>query len=232
MTHIDLLDTPMYSPTMASRLVGLRPERVRRWLRGYEFPVGKGNHRLTKRQKPVVHRKKTAGQAYASFLDLVDLLFVKRFLEEGFSLQKLRAALNEAEEVFEGRRFAHRDFWTDGSRIYLRIKDHPGDLLELLSGGQWAIRDIILRFATQIDFAKGSGLAERWYPMGKNHPVVLDPQIAFGAPTVVDRGTQTDNIYDFFVAEREDIARTRDWFDLTAKEVRSAVEFERHLVAA
>jgi hypothetical protein len=84
------LDVPMYSPAMASRLVGLESSRVRRWLQGYEYTY-----------------------QYASFVDLIDLLFVKKFVEHGISVQRLRKALDEAVDLTGEHHFAHRRFWTE-----------------------------------------------------------------------------------------------------------------------
>ena len=59
------------------------------------------------------------------------------------------------------------------------------------------------------------GLASRWYPLGQNRPVVLDPTVAFGAPSIAGRGVKTINIHDLFVAENENLAPVRAWWDLT-----------------
>ncbi len=73
----DVLDAPMYSPVFVARLVGLRPERVRRWLRGYEYTYAPSpsTHAQRRKKGPVVSRSGAEGSRYASFLDLIDLLF-------------------------------------------------------------------------------------------------------------------------------------------------------------
>ncbi len=104
-------------------------------------------------------------------------------------------------------------------------------MLELMLGGQWVIAPLIQQLAQQIDFDAPRGLAKRWYPLGRDKPVVLDPKVAFGAPSIVDRGVKTINIHDFFVAENENLASVRTWWGLTDPEIQAAVDFERHLVA-
>jgi len=200
----------MYSPAMASRLVGLESSRVRRWLQGYEYT-----------------------RPYASFVDLIDLLFVKKFVEHGISVQRLRKALEEAVDLTGDHHFAQRRFWTDGRKIFLQIKDQPAEaLLELLSGDQWVIAPIIKQVAHQIEFDAVTGVSTRWFPLGKDKSVVVDPSVAFGAPTIAGRGVQTANVFDLYEGEGRSIRRVSAWLDLPSAVVQHAVEFEQALAAA
>jgi uncharacterized protein (DUF433 family) len=105
-------------------------------------------------------------------------------------------------------------------------------LLELLSGGQWVIAPVIKAIARQIDFHETTGFAERWFPLGRNGRVVLDPQIAFGAPTLVRRGVKTANVYDLFNGEQQRVEPVAAWMGLERAEVTAAVRWEDHLRAA
>jgi len=227
-------DIPRYTPTEAGRLAGLKPDRVRRWLRGYEYmyaPAGTDSAQRVK-QGPVVKRDGALQSPHASFLDLIDLLFVKRFLERGFSLQKIRQALAEAERIVGGHHFAQRCYFTDGNNIYLQVKDGAAEnLLQLLSGGQWVIADVIKHFASQVDFDDKTGFAEKWFPDGKRGRVVLDPRISFGAPTIVHRGVRTASVYDLYQAESQSVTRVASWMSLESPDVEAAVAFEEALAA-
>ncbi len=221
------LDRPAYPAAEAARLVGVTAARVRRWLQGYGYSYGDTMRQLP----PVLHRGRTKGTPYASFLDLVDLLFVKRFLDDGFSLQKVRRALDEAHEILGTRHFARQTFFADGSNIYLEVRERGEAIVELLSGGQWVIAPVIRQLARQIDFESTEGLARRWYPLGRGRPVVLDPFVSFGAPSIVGRGVKTANIHDLFDAENGCLASVRAWWNLTDTEIEAAVEFELGLAA-
>ena len=219
-------DIPRYPPAEAGRIVGLSASRVRRWLQGYSFH---SDNKVVE-MAPVVTRHSQA--KYASFLDLMDLLFVKRFIEEGFSLQKIRAALSEAQGIIGGHHFAQRSFMTDGRNIYLRVKHRKStSLLQLFSGGQWVIEDFILHLAKQIDFDKSTGFAERWYPAGRSGRVVLDPRFSFGAPTIIGKGVRTANVYDLYLGEQGNTKVTADWLNLSTVDVSAAVEFEQSIAA-
>jgi uncharacterized protein (DUF433 family) len=179
----------------------------------------------------VVTRDNSTGTPHASFLELVDLLFVKRFLDAGVALRTLRRALEEATKILGVSHFAGQRFFTDGRRVYLEFRDEGDALLQLISGGQWTIAPIIRALAECIDFDDVSGLACRWYPRGKEGRVVLDPTMSFGRPTLIGHSVATSNILDFYEAEGESIQAACDWWGLSPEEVEAAVAFERRIAA-
>ncbi len=226
----------MYPPYFASRLTGLSVGRINRWLRGYDYKYKHKGEIFYGSKSSLIEREGSSDSAYASFLDLVDLIFIKRFLEHGFTVQFMRKALNEVRSIVEGHHFAQRLFWTDGSKIFVEMNKsnteaHPA-MLELLSGGQWVIAEVIAQDSEKIEFNSVSGFAERWYPQGRNGHIVVDPEVNFGAPTIVGRGVETAVIYDSYGAEGEDLDRVSTWMELSNPEVAHAVEFEKCLRTA
>ena len=217
----------MYPAAEAGRLVGLSSVRVRRWLKGYEYEYDSER----RHQRPVIRRRGIAETSFASFLDLIDLLFAKRFISYGISLQKLRKALDEAAAILHTDHFARRSFFTDGGNVYLQIREEGDALLELLSGGQWVIPEVIKELAHQIDFDEATDLARRWYPMGPEGLVVLDPLISFGRPAIIGSGITTGNIFDFFLAEDRQQRPVCRWMALSPPEVSAAVRFEEQFTA-
>ncbi len=221
---------PIYEPAEVGRLLGLTQSRVRRWLFGYRYKVGA----KSKRQFPVVRRGADASR-YASFLDLIDLVGAKAFLDAGASLQKVRRAFDQAAKILGADHpFARRRFFTSGGRIYLELHrgaNEAGVLLELLSG-QLALADVIRQCGRQIEFDARTELPLKWWPLGKEQPVVVDPAVSFGAPVVAGKGIKTSNVYDFFVAEGQKLDRAARWLHLESGEVEAAVRFERRRLAA
>jgi uncharacterized protein (DUF433 family)/DNA-binding transcriptional MerR regulator len=223
-----IADMCMYPSSEAGRLVGIHPTRIRRWLKGYSYTYESD----FRHKSPVLRRSdEKATSSYASFLDLIDLLFVKRFLDYGVSLQKLRRALNEATEILGTNHFAREIFFTDGKAIFVKVGKQGDNLLQLLSGGQWVIASVIKQLAKQIEFDRSTGLARRWIPNSGGGLIVIDPLISFGRPTLVGKGIVTENIYDFYIAENKDIIRACKWWKLSPREVRAAVSFEGAIAA-
>ena len=227
---LDPFRTPIYEIAETARLTGLSAGRVRRWLRGYEYVGGRGY------QAPVVRRHHEGHSRDASFLDLIELLYVKRFLKCGFSLQFLRKALDEAQHLIDADHpFARSHFYSDGREIYLELEGRsPREgrrLLQLLASGQWVIAPVILEYAKQIQF-DAEGVALCWWPLGKEQPVVLDPTISFGAPVVVSRHVKTSNVYSLYVAERRREKKVADWMQLPIEDVKAAIRFEQQRIRA
>jgi len=86
--------------------------------------------------------------------------------------------------------------------------------------------------AHQIEFDVITGVSKRWFPLGKEKSVVVDPSVAFGAPTIAGRGVQTANIFDLYEGEGRNVGDVAAWLDLPPEAVRHAVEFEEALAAA
>ncbi len=68
-------------------------------------------------------------------------------------------------------------------------------------------------------------VAVRWWPGGRDTPIIIDPRISFGRPYVARKGISTDAIRSRFLA-RELIDDIVDDFDLTEQEVEAALRFE------
>lgn len=228
------LREPRYGNTETSRFVGMSRNRVARWLKGYSYTWDTARAKKKGRQDPVVKRANGRGENGASFLDLVELLFAKKFVDRGFSLQRIRAALEEARSLLElDYPFASQKFFTDGSEIYLQVREEkPEHLLQLFSGGQWVIPDVIHTFAKQLTFDEATGMPLDWWPLGKDRGVLLSPMVSFGAPSLASRYIKTVNIHDFYLAEGCDPNAVSEWFNVPLEDVEAAIEFEEFLLAA
>lgn len=224
----ETLHSPTYPAAEASRLAGISSWRARAWLKGYSYKYEVGDKVIEAHQDPVVDPDKSK-ENYASFLDLIDLLFVKRFLENGIPLQQIRKALDEARNILGTNHFARNTFFTSGSNLILQLPIY-NDMVALLTGGQTAIPEIIQQLGEKIDFEEvtGYGLASRWYPNGREGLIVIDPRISFGKPTIVNHRITTANIYDLYLGER-DIKPVSKWFDLPEVKIQAAIKFETAL---
>jgi len=225
------LDSPAYPTAEAGRFVGLAPGRVRRWLQGYEFTYEtKASPRFHRsRKKPVVVAESRPAARYASFLDLIDLLLVREFLQLGVSLQKIRRAFDEVRQRRNITHLAYETFFTLGKRIYLEFQDLDGAMIELMTGGQMAFPSMIAQLGRQIEFDPNTKMAVRWYPLHPDRLVVIDPFVSFGHPTISGRRITTSTVVDLFFAEGQQLDPVCDWMGVSPAEVTAAVRFENML---
>jgi uncharacterized protein (DUF433 family) len=212
----------LYTAGEAARLLDLPSFKVRRWLGGY-----KGAEReyqsLWTPQLP-----KLDGQLGLGFLDLMQLRIIARIITgTEISLQMLRKALRLAQELIRhDHPFTTAAFRTDGRKLFIEIGHETGEpeLYDVL-GKQYGFHRIIEPSFRDVDLEVE---ITRWWPLGKQRSVVLDPQRSFGAPIVSRSGIPTATLA--MAAESEGSLRevTR-WYPTTEREVRDAIAFERRL---
>lgn len=228
----EILNAPSYPLAEASRLVGISKGRISRWLRGYKYSYAlMGGVQIEKKKESVVQRTRRNESTQVSFLELIDLLFVKRFLDKNFTLQYIRKLLDDSYQYLDTPHFASARFITRGKEVFLGNKTLDSKakfLIKLLTDGQHAFPEIIEPMGEQIDFedVTGFSLATRWYPSGKDGDIVVDPQISFGQPTLIGHRITTANLFDLYLGEEKKIDKVSGLFGLPINKVNSAIEFE------
>lgn len=212
-----LVGTGSYGIPEASRFARVHVRTASRWITG---TGAKQSGRLFKTDLPSI------GSRHAlSFLDLVDLLVVGRFREEGVSFQTVRRVYaHMRESLGTPHPFSHRRLFTDGTTIFMQSLDHIGDpsLHEVLTG-QRAMPEILNPYLTQIEYGDDTHTAVRW---NIAPGIVLDPARAFGKPIVASEGTTTFMLSQAYWANGEDAEFVADLFDVSPESVRQAVAFE------
>lgn len=224
----DILNAPAYSIAEASRLVNMKYWTVRRYLQGYEY-----DYAGQRKSQPPVVDSDFEKKIYASFLDLIDLVFVREFLQRGFGLPTLRKALDEARDWLGTPHFGQSVFFTTSAdQIALQMPE-DGSMVALLTGGQGVMTQIVKMFSDRLNFEDATkfGFARRWYPREGKRLIVIDPEISFGRPTLIGTGIPTNNIYDLFLGEDKSIEPVSNWFEIPAVKIEAAVQFEQALWA-
>lgn len=221
----------IYTPREAARLTSLRSERVMRWVRGYEFI---GRHGKVGKSAPIFQTdwETIDGRVVLSFLDLVELLFVRTFLGAGVSMPTIRRAAEEGAKLFQTQHpFCVKRFETDGRDILVRLED---DVLEErlvdLVRKQAVFKEVFNPLLKQLRYDVATEIAAGWWPRGKSFPVLLDPTRSFGEPLVAERFVPTRALAGP-VNAGDDIDAVAAWFEVPRRDVEAAVEFENGLTA-
>jgi len=190
----------VYTIAEAARLCGLSTGRIRRWVRGYSFRRGEE----IRSSPPVVHRPHPIGESGTlglDFLDLIEIRYVKAFLEAGVTWPTMRAAHDGATAMLRvDHPFATKKFFTDGQTILTQVAEPA--LLDVV-GNQLAFSQMIDRYLAGgegLDFDR-SEMAVRWWPMGRKRPIVIDAERSFGQPIVSTEGVPTAVLNRAYVSE-------------------------------
>jgi uncharacterized protein (DUF433 family) len=163
---------------------------------------------------------------------LIEILFIYSFEKYGLSLQNIRKAADRATKLLDtAHPFATKSFFTDGKTILIKIaqEDNIPDLLDLLKK-QYQMEPIINQFLLEsLDFNKYD-LAEKWWPLGKESRIVVDPERNFGKPIINDKNIRIDTIYDLY-HRNKNITEIAEWYEIDERAINEAIQFYERDIA-
>lgn len=226
----NLLSTGIYTIPEAARLTRVAGARIRRWLKGYDFKTAKRRHCHS---SPVWQSQfePIGSQVAVGFRDLMEIRFVDAFLRHGVSWRTMRQAhLAAKAKLNTDHPFCTHRFATDGQNILLHEAEAAGDqrLLDIVTN-QREFDSIVTPFLRELEFDDG---VLRWWPLGRERLIVVDPERNLGQPTVTQSGVPTRVLVNSVKANAGSIESVARWFEVSPEEVRDAVEFESGLRAA
>lgn len=230
--------TGLYTPAEAASLLHEQPETVRRWAFGYRRNRAAG----PTVHPPLIHTDlpELEGQRALTFVELVELLYIRAFHAAGASWNEIKEAATVAARLFTSEHpFALRQVYVDPGRVLyggVRNPDGSESFVRLRGHGQHELPALVKPFLDQLDFDLND-VASRWWPLGRNGGVVIDPAFSFGAPRVEEAGIRTRTLAQAYDAEHaaygektvEHVAWT---YEISPSHVETALAFERWLAAA
>jgi len=181
---------PMYTIREAAHLAAVAPATVRRWLHGYT-----PDPRQPSRQSPPVFGDQVESP-FVSFLQLVEIVIASDFRKVGHvKLEIVRLAHENAKkETGIEYPFAHLKLESLGGHIIRWIRGRNGVRARAVdSPDQWGLPGLVAERMSHLEYERQ--LAARWYPVGKDVPVVIDPLYSAGLPTIAGRGVTIGTIY-------------------------------------
>lgn len=220
----------IYTLKTASKILEMNQRKMRRWVNGYTYYKNQEYYS----SKPILNTefKYDPNDVIISFLDLTELLFIKFFIHQGISIQKIRKAAIAATKILNtSHPFAIKKMFTDGESIFADIaqEDNDTSLLDLLAK-QYQMSSIIKPTLLEcIDFDKYD-FAERWWPLGKTKDVVLDPSRNMGQPIINKYNVRTELIFELHKTKHS-IKEISDWYELDEESINTAIDYESRLTA-
>lgn len=185
---------PMYSFTEVAHLAHVSVSTVRNWLLGYTTITG---------EVPPLFEGHPEEEKACSFLQLIEIVVAAKFRKaEHESFKTVRRAYDNARKIYNYEYpFAHLELKAIGGHI-VHIMRVPGASLQAIDRPeQFTLPDLVQETLTQIEYEYE--LATRWWPVGKNIPIVVDPHISAGLPVVKGRGITVEAIHKRFKANQK-----------------------------
>src|SRR5215216_849256 len=218
------VNRPRYSFAEADRIARVTRGTSSRWLTGYEYWYSFEERRMSPPVTPGQGLKRAV-----SFVDLMEVAAIGKLREKGFSLRRIRQineycmlALQKLRPlVTETFKVRGRDIFVDASQ---------GVLLNVgYEAGMQAWEEVLDPFLDTVEYE--NELVRRWWPLGKDVGVLVDPDYGFGLPVIEGTGVRTE-----IIAERKragDSANEIAYdFDVTPKQIQDALLWEMPKQAA
>lgn len=206
----DRLTVPTYGVGEAARYARTSASNVNRWFKDPQLRL------------PV---KARGGEL--SYLQLIEVAFMAACRKAGVKM----SAVKETRAYVQNKLgienpFATLRFKTDGQSLIFDLAqimpEEVGKLVHTNLGGQLEWNEIVSSLLQEFDY-EGS-LAVRWRVAGAGSPIIIDPRISFGAPSV--RGVATWLLKARYLAG-EPIRETAKDFGLRVSNVKEALHFEK-----
>lgn len=213
------LTLPAYQVNEAARYANITSQTIRNW----QKPDAGSKQAVAYREK---------GKAL-SYFQLVEVAFVAVMRRMGLPLAVIKNARDYiAQNLNSEFPFVENRFKVQGARILMNLRQFDANakgnkLIVVSHGGQMEWGELLGRKFEEFDYQKG--LAIRWHIAGRGSPILIDPQIAFGAPQI--KGVPTWAIKGRQQAGEslDDIA---DDFALRVPDVEKALQFEKDIAEA
>ncbi len=216
--HIFGLGTGIYTIPDVAAILGLPQAKVRRWLHEYwNQQFGKPNQ--------TIFSDGEGKELVTNFLTVIEFFTFYQLREEGISAQKIVKAHHVLEKVLNTKYpFAKSQILTDGKQVL--FSGEVGEIIKADDSLQITIKEVFEPFCKKVDFNKDH-LAARFFPMGKDNSVIIDPKRQFGQPVIADTNILTETIYGLFRGG-ESIDVIVKLYDLTPKQVDDAINYHRN----
>lgn len=222
---------PMYTFSEAGKLAHVSTSTVRNWLMGYTS----GGQDIA----PLIttHDK---NRAMVSFLNLIEIVVAGQFRKAlHVKYQTVLSAYFNAKQIFNlDYPFAHLDLEALGGHIVQRYRHQPSiiSMQAMDTPEQWSLGlplpNEVLYTIHQLDYVEE--LAAKWFPVGRDVPIVVDPRISTGIPTVVGTGVTVGAIHERFKAGHNIEFLARD-YELEPTVIQTVIQYSMQhseLVAA
>ena len=214
----------VYTAHDAAFIFGLKQPKVNKWLDLYWS--GKFAGKLSANEEYVWRDFPSKG---FNFFTLIELFTVYQLRSLGVSFQKIALARNKLGSHLKSQyTFATKNILSDGKRIF--YEENEDTLLALDQSDQTALKEILKRFMQKLDFDSSTDFANRYWPLGKEASIVVDPKHAFGKPVVNRTNITTESLFSLFEGGESKLSISA-MYSISEKEVEEAIRFENRKVA-
>jgi uncharacterized protein (DUF433 family) len=220
MSSTTVLDREMYSEAHAARLLQLAPSTLHYWL--------EGGTRRGRTHKPII-RQEATGSKSVTWAEFIEAGLLRRYRRQhNIPMLQLRNFIESLRQQ-SGIPYplAHERPFVEGRDLIIKAQDAAdldGEYVLVAEArhGQYILSAAAQEFYERVAWV--DGLPATWRPVAEpESPVVVDPEVRFGAPSV--GGISTAVLWEQSTGgeEPEDLAET---YNLSLGQVRWALAYQ------
>lgn len=222
MSEVTTLERPAYGLGQAASLLGLRLDKVRGWLDGYE--------RNGVAYPPVIRDVRTDSDI-VTWGEFVELGYLREYRRARVPLQHIRPVIDRLRDEY-GVRYPlalKRPFVFD-RKLVLQIQEEQNLdrslAIVIRSGQEMMLAPGVEAYLQKVEFA--DDVVARLRPAGRTSPVTIDPDYAFGLPAI--RGVATESIAELYRAG-DSAQLLAESYELPLEDINAAIAYETQLAA-
>ena len=156
-----------------------------------------------------------------NFYALIEFYIYFQCRQNKLSAQRVKKFHHQLSKDFNTKYpFAHCKISTDFKNIWAEAK---GNLVKADGKRQFDLVPLLDKFLHNVSY-DGNNMAIRYYPLGKEVKVVVDPKHQFGQPIVDGTGIKTKSIYSLHLGGESE-KRISNLYDIPIDKVRDAIRF-------
>jgi uncharacterized protein (DUF433 family) len=222
MSSVRTLERPVYGVSQAADLLGLAKQKVSRWLDGCTV---NGSY------YPPVVREASTGSDIVTWGEFVELGYLREYRKKRVSLQHIRPVIDRLrDELGVPYPLAHYRLYVYDRQLIQTIQNEEGldAVLAMVvrSGQELMLTREVEAYLQKVEF-EGDVVA-RLRPAGKTSPVSIDPDRAFGMPSV--RAVATEVLAELFRAG-DSAQFLAEAYSLPIEHVNAAIAYEQQMAA-
>lgn len=204
----------IYTIPEVAFILKLPVAKVRRWM--VEF----WDNKLATKYNAIYSNGKGKDKV-TNFYTLIEFYVFYQLRELNVSTNRIFMAHQDMSEQLDSPYpFASSKVLSDGKSILFILDD--GTVVNADKSRQIALKQIIEQFCKKIEFSS-SDVAERFYPLGKDKHIIVDPHHQFGQPVIEKTNILAQTLFELYESGESKKFLSR-LYDLTENDINDALE--------
>lgn len=204
----------IYTIPEVAFILKLPVAKVRRWM--VEF----WDNKLAAKYN-AIYSNGNGKDKVTNFYTLIEFYVFYQLRELNVSTNRIFAAHQDMSEQLDSPYpFASSKVLSDGRSILFMLDD--GTVVNADKSPQIALKQIIEQFCKKIEFSS-SDVAERFYPLGKEKHIIVDPHHQFGQPVIEKTNILAQTLFDLYKSGESKKFLSK-LYDLSENDIDDALE--------